>query len=267
MEDMSRDEGSTYFVGNPGYGLASDFPKAKRDYDAGTVHFTKTFADTWLAQASYTLSYLRGNWEGLFRAQTGQLDPGTNSDFDLRSLTINRDGALAADARHAVKVFVAKDLEFSKQHHVTLGASYRAQSGAPTNWLGAHVLYSNDEVFLLPRGSGDRMPWQHNIDAKLSYTFFESPTKTVAITLDVFNLFNFQAVAERSQRYTIRPVEPITGRDVKDVVTNNTIDPMAIQAADGDPRAFQAADRWRAFGAPTRYQAPLTLRFGIKGTF
>lgn len=267
MEDMSRDEGSTYFVGNPGYGLASDFPKAKRDYDAGILHFTKTFSNSWLATASYTLSYLRGNWEGLFRAQTGQLDPGTNSDFDLRSLTVNRDGPLAADTRHAIKVFLAKDFEIAKQHHVTLGGSYRSNSGLPTNFLGGHVLYGNDEVFLLPRGSGDRLPWQHSIDAKLSYTFFESPTKTLAITVDVFNLFNFQAEVDRSQRYTIRPVEPITGKEASDVVTNNRIDPNEIQAADGDPRPFSDDDRWRAFGAPVRYQAPLTLRFGIKGTF
>ena len=267
MEDMSRDEGSTYFIGNPGYGLASDFPKAKRDYDAGILHFTKTFANTWLAQASYTLSSLRGNWEGLFRAQTGQLDPGTNSDFDLRSLTVNRQGPLNGDTRHAIKVFLAKDFELSKRNHITLGASYRAQSGQPTNFLGGHVLYGNDEVFLLPRGSGDRLPWQHNVDAKFSYTFYESPTKTVAVTIDVFNLFNFQAESLRSERYTIRPVEPIVGVNPKDVVSNNIIDPKIIKAADDDPRAFEAADRNRAFGAALRYQAPLSLRFGIKGTF
>lgn len=34
IEDMSVDEASTYFIGNPGYGLASAFPKAVRDYDA-----------------------------------------------------------------------------------------------------------------------------------------------------------------------------------------------------------------------------------------
>jgi outer membrane receptor protein involved in Fe transport len=267
MEDMSRDEGSTYFVGNPGTGLASDFPKAERLYDAGILNFTKVFSHSWLAQASYTLAYLRGNWEGLFRAQTGQLDPGTNSDFDLRSLTVNRTGALSADARHSVKLFVAKDFELAKQHHLTIGGSYRAQSGGPTNYLGAHILYSSDEVFLLPRGSGERLPWQHSIDAKLSYTFFESPTKTLAITVDAFNLFNFQAVADQSQRYTIRPVEPITGKNADQVVRNGVIDPSEITAADGEVRPFEASDRNRAFGAPTRYQAPLTLRFGIKGTF
>jgi hypothetical protein len=40
MEDMSRDLGSTFFIGNPGRGLASDFPEAQRTYDAGVLSFT-----------------------------------------------------------------------------------------------------------------------------------------------------------------------------------------------------------------------------------
>ena len=41
---MSRDNGQTYFLGNPGYGIAKDFPKAERKYDAVTLYFTKAFA-------------------------------------------------------------------------------------------------------------------------------------------------------------------------------------------------------------------------------
>ena len=47
-------------------------------------------SNSWLAQVSYTYSYLRGNYAGLFRPETGQLDPNINSDFDLRSLLENR---------------------------------------------------------------------------------------------------------------------------------------------------------------------------------
>ena len=64
LEDMSRDEANTYFIGNPGYGIASDFPKAVRNYDAITVYFDKAYANTWLFKASYTLSRLYGNYAG-----------------------------------------------------------------------------------------------------------------------------------------------------------------------------------------------------------
>ena len=37
IEDMSRDDGNTYFIGNPGQGFATDFPKPVRNYDAVTL--------------------------------------------------------------------------------------------------------------------------------------------------------------------------------------------------------------------------------------
>ncbi|MET0384445.1 MAG: TonB-dependent receptor [Polyangiales bacterium] len=270
LEDMSRDaQGNVFFLGNPGSGIASDFPTATRTYDAGIVHFTKTFADKWLAQASYTLSHLRGNWEGLFRAQTGQLDPGTNADFDIRSLTINRTGDLDADRRHEVKLFAARDFIPDPQHHVNLGLSYRATSGGPTNVLGAHPRYGNDEIFLLPRGAGDRLPWVHTFDVHVGYTFLQTKAQTLAVTADIFNLFNFQAVTQRSNRYTLREVEPITGPAADNPYSDGDskrINPSIINPSDGG-MPFTDSDRFLAFGSPLSYQTPFTVRFGVKGTF
>jgi outer membrane receptor protein involved in Fe transport len=270
IEDMSRDEGGTYFLGNPGSGIASDFPKAVRNYDAGILSFTKTFSDNWLAQASYTLSYLRGNWEGFFRSQTAQLDPGTNSDFDLPSLTVNRTGALNGDHTHEIKLYLARDFELAPQHHINVGASYRGRSGAPTNYLGAHVTYGPDEVFLLPRGSGDRLPWEHDFDLHVGYAFLQTKTQTLAVTFDVFNLFDLQAVTRRGETYTLRPVEPITGASATSPFVDGNrknIDPTKIQASDGDTRPFDNTDKDRTFGAPLQYQDPITIRFGVKSTF
>lgn len=270
IEDMSRDEGNTYFLGNPGSGIASDFPKAERTYDAGILAFTKTFADEWLAQASYTLSYLRGNWEGLFRSQTAQLDPGTNSDFDLRSLTINRSGPLDGDRRHEIKLYAARDIAFTPRNHLNVGMSYRARSGGPTNYLATHPTYGNGEVFLLPRGAGEREPWVHEIDLHLAYSFFETKDQSFSVTADVFNLFNFQAVVRRGQDYTLRSVDPITGAATRNPYVNGNkknIDPALIHPSDGDPRPFDATDKDRSFGAPLQYQDPISIRFGVKTTF
>lgn len=270
IEDMSRDEANTYFLGNPGKGIASDFPKAKRNYDAAILAFTKTFSDSWLAQASYTLSWLRGNYEGFFRAQTGQLDPGANSDFDLRSLTVNRSGDLSGDRRHELKLFIAKDFELAPRHHGNLGLTYIGRSGAPTNYLASHPVYGDDEVFLLPRGSGERMPWVHEIDLHVGYTFFETKNQTVAVTCDVFNLFNFQAVTRRGETYTLRSVNPITGAAASNAFVNGdkkNVDPSLIHPSDDDPRPFDSTDKNRSFGAPLSYQQPISMRFGIKTTF
>lgn len=270
IEDLSRDQGNTFFLGNPGAGIATDFPRARRTYDAGILSLTKTFSELWLAQASYTLAQLRGNWDGLFRPQTGQLDPGSNSDFDLQSLTVNRYGPLTGDRRHEIKVFLARDVPINNQHHLNLGGSYRARSGGPRSHLGSHAQYGLDEVFILPRGSGERLPWQHTIDAHLGYTFLQTEARTLSFALDAFNVFDFAAVVSRSQRYTTRDVEPITGAAAESPFVNGNrreIDPALIAPADGDPRPFEESDRFRAYGAPTAYQEPLTLRLSVKATF
>jgi outer membrane receptor protein involved in Fe transport len=270
IEDMSRDNASTYFLGNPGSGIASDFPKAERTYDAGVISFTKAFGENWLAQASYTLSYLRGNWDGLFRAQTGQLDPGINSDFDLQQLTINRTGPLAGDHRHEIKIFLARDIPLETQHHVTIGAGYRGRSGGPTTPLGADPTYGPDEVFILPRGSGPRLPWVHSVDLHGGYTFARTKDQSFSITADIFNILNFQAVTATTERYTQRSVAPITnsGQQQSPYVNGNpkVINPSYLSPTDGEG-AFQSSDKNNAYGAPAAYQDPITFRFGVRTTF
>jgi outer membrane receptor protein involved in Fe transport len=261
MEDMSRDEGQTYFLGNPGYGIATDFPKPKRDYDAVTLYLTKIFADDWLAQASYTISYLRGNYAGLFRPETAQLNPNINSDFDLRSLLANRDGPLPADRTHQVKLFGAKDWAVTPEHHLTTGMSLRGRSGTPTGFLGSHPLYGLDETFILPRGSGVRTPWEFSADLQLGYRFNIDKDKTVSATIDIFNIFNFQAVTLKDNRYTASDVRPVPGGAPN---PDGTISGL-IHSNDGTP--FDPAEKNPNFGRATAYQAPRVFRFGLRTTF
>ncbi|HEU4412007.1 MAG TPA: TonB-dependent receptor [Polyangiaceae bacterium] len=269
IEDMSRDEAATYFIGNPGQGIAKDFPKAERVYDAGIFTFTKAFADDWLAQVSYTLAYLRGNWEGFFRSQTLQLDPGINSDFDLSSLVVNRKGPLAGDTRHEIKVFGSKDWVLSQGLRLTTGASYRTRSGGPTNYLGSHPVYGGGEVFILPRGEGERLPWVHNFDVHMALGVYRSRTQSIALTADFFNLFNFQATTNRSQIYTTADVNPIQGSAANNPYLpgreKKEIDPARVTTPDGS--TFEAGQRNPNFGNATGFQDPLTVRVGIRTTF
>ena len=111
VEDMSSNDAQTFFIGNPGEGIADAFPEARRQYHAITVLFTKSFSDLWLAQASYTWAQLRGNYEGLFQTQgflAPQLDPNVNATFDLQTLLLNQTGALPADITHTIKVYLGQ---------------------------------------------------------------------------------------------------------------------------------------------------------------
>ena len=255
-------------MGNPGYGIAKDFPKPARDYDAVTVFFQKAFAHTWLAQASYTISTLRGNYSGLFRPETNQLDPNINADFDLRSILANRTGALPADRTHQIKLFAAKDFAIPGDMDVLIGATFRTQSGAPLNYLGSHPIYGSDEVYILPRGAAGRGDWIHNVDVRIGYSIRLGKQSQLGVSLDIFNLFNFQGATLRDPRYTSADVLPVVDgktTDLPEKLGDGTEKPGKVKKADGS--LLKASERNPNYGNPTQFQDPRQFRFGAKVTF
>ena len=274
IEDMSRDDGTTFFLGNPGKGYSEDFPVARRDYDAVNVYYTKAFSNQWLAQVSYTWSSLQGNYSGLFRADTGQLSPNLTRDFDLLSLTVNRDGPLPGNRTHAFKAFGAKEFQLGKDLSLNVGGGYRVRSGAPLNYLGYHPRRSGSETFILPRGSAGELPWIHNLDTHVGINRKLFGNYTLSLTLDVFNIFNFQGVTGMDQTFTFTQVHPIEGggsaadveacrQDEGDckvkVYVNNTPVESSARLPSGDINPN--------FKKPTAYQAPRSIRFGMKLSF
>lgn len=271
IEDMSRDEGTSYLVGNPGFGETSDFPKAERDYDALTLFFQKNFSKHWLAQASYTLSYLRGNYPGL--ANESSPAPNTLAEFDLLSILPNRNGPLPLDHRHAVKLFGAREFVFGGKTKVNLGVSYSGISGAPLDVLGSHPYYGAGAAFVLPRGAGGNLPWVHSVDTNLAVGYRLNDASTLSVNVDVFNLFNLQAVTGRDQSFTYANVRPISGGTTTDLPTkgetacSNNADCRykLVNYEDGTP--FDPANRNPNYGSPTSYQNPRTVRIGMRLTF
>jgi hypothetical protein len=254
MEDMSRDEATTYFIGNPGYGMAKDFPKGRRVYDAINFHIDKRFGQNWLISGSYTLAWLRGNIAGLFRPETGQLDPNINSDFDLVSLLANRFGPLPGDRRHTFKLFAAGEIPLGDGNTLMLGGAFRASSGGPTNLLASHELYGSGEAFLVERGGGERLPWVFRLDTNIGFRKYFSDNLTMDITMDVFNVANFQAAIAIDENYTLSDVVPIEGGTLEDLQTHTDINGNPIEK---NPN----------FGNPTAFQSPRLFRFGVRLNF
>ncbi len=255
IEDMSRNEATNYFIGNPGRGIASEFPKPVRNYDAVTLSLNKVFADLWLVQASYTWSRLWGNYSGLFRPENLQLAPNVTSDFDLISLTENHTGLLLLDHTHAVKLYGAKEFPVTGKLSLNLGMSYRGTSGAPINIVGTHYIYGPDFTFILPRGAGGRLPFVHNIDTRLAANYRLSGDMVASLSVDVFNLFNFQQYTAVDQRYTADTVDAIIGgtkADLANLTVRGTNTPVIV-----NPN----------FGKPTAYQSPRSIRLGARLTF
>jgi len=185
VEDMSTTGGLTYFLGNPGEGIGSTFPKATRTYNAVTVFFNKTFADLWLAQVSYTWSRLYGNYDGLFAPNYGpnQLDPNITALFDFPQFLKNGTGNLAGDVTHAIKVFLAKEFVITPVFSFSLGGSFNANSGFPIEPLGSDPAYGDGIVYILQRGTTSRTPWVTSFDAKLglNYRLTKDSVITVAV--------------------------------------------------------------------------------------
>jgi outer membrane receptor protein involved in Fe transport len=269
IEDMSRDEASTYFIGNPGYGIARDFPKATRDYDSFMAYFQKAFSNQWLAQVNYTVSWNRGNLAGLFRPETGQLDPNINSDFDLISLLPNRTGDLPGDRRHVIKLFGAKEFQLPANVTINLGLGYLGRSGTPLNVLGSHVQYGDSEVFILPRGAGGRTPWVHSIDTNVTFGYRFTKDSTLTVGVDIFNLFNFQQATGFDQRYTLADVLPVPDGSEANLFGKKGEAPTdtSKKLLNADGTDFEAENVNPNWKNPTAYQTPRQIRINARVTF
>ena len=262
IEDVSTDNGQTYVVtnpgepGKPGYQTSIPpglfFPRPRRLYDAITLSLRKTFSRNYLLSASWTWSSLRGNYPGLFNRSS--IDPNITSDFDLAALMVNRTGALPGDVPNSFKLDAGYVVELSPRTKLQLGGSLRAEQGQPINYLGADTLYGQSEVFILPRGSGGRLPWLWQVNVRVATTYRLGGPYAATLSLDIFNLTNNRAATEVDENYTFDLVNPIVGGSIRDLRNLKTVD--------GAPAMVNGS-----YGKPTAYQLPLSGRLGVKLSF
>jgi outer membrane receptor protein involved in Fe transport len=257
IEDMSRNEATNYFIGNPGRGIASDFPRARRDYDAVSLTLTRSFSEGWLAHASYTWSSLQGNYSGLYRPESGQLAPNVTSDFDLVSLLENKDGPLPLDRTHRVQVYGSREFRLNNSLRLNLGLGYQGQSGTPSNVQGAHYIYGSGLTFILPRGSGGTLPWVHTVDGRLSADVRLVRDVVGTLSVDVFNLFNFQAATRVDEIWTANTVDAVIDGSFEDIENGKLLQRGTTTPAVKNPN----------FGNPIAYQPPRSVRFGMRVAF
>jgi hypothetical protein len=287
IEDMSPDGGHTYLITNPGTDVdqgaindlkkqiqkASDpmtkaalqqtlqlyqqinlgFPKPTRNYDALVISATKRLSHNFLLLASYTYSRTIGNYPGLYQASNGQTDPNISTQYDQRELLVNRDGPLPNDRPHNIKVQGSYFLPFGA-NTIVLGLAFNANSGRPIEVLGASPQIGESEIFILPRGSGGRTPWITDFDFHASYNRKLSARFGFEAYLDIFNVFNQQAVKDVDDNYTFSVVGPVqngTPADLKNLKTTGNGTVVV------NPN----------YGSPTGYQEPLSLRVGARLSF
>lgn len=233
------------------YRAVSNSPVPTRNYNALVLTAEKKFTQNWLVIASYTYSRTIGNYPGLFQSSNGQLDPNISSQLDIPELAANRDGPLPNDRPHNFKVLASYFIPTAGtvKDGLTVGLRGSLLSGAPIEVLGRHPLYGPNETFVLPRGSGGRLPMLTSLDLLASYTF-----GPVQLSASIFNLLNTRTPTNVDQQYTLDRVMPINNGTLSDLATLKNTDGRAVA-------------RNPNYGNPTAYQAPLYMRLGLRVEF
>lgn len=199
----------------PGDGIPDGFAKPVRRYNAIEFEMDKRFSNHWLAVANFKWGNLYGNYEGAYRNDNGQSDPGISSLFDFTpgKLGLLGDqftpGPLSTDRRTVGNIFlsynIGSDTPFIHgARGLTIGLGARGQSGVPLSLLGDHPIYLNQgEIPVGGRGAAGRTPSTTQLDMHLDYAvplgarFAER--YHLKLAMDMFNVTNSQFETSRVQ--------------------------------------------------------------------
>lgn len=191
------DEDGNY-VGERGY------PKPKRNYKALELMIDRAWDGLWSLNATYTLSFTKGNAEGPVNSDTDFADAGRTEAFDNPYVNMGAYGYLPNDRRHQLKLRGSYGLG----DHWSVGATLTAQSGAPISAIGEgnpfddttfYSFYIFDEETgeyeLRRRGSEGRTPWIFDLGANVAYRRSFS-LADLRVKLSVYNLLDQQRVIQ-----------------------------------------------------------------------
>ena len=245
---------------NPSLAAVS-FDDPVHKYNA--IEFTINRRGTnWSGFASYRYSQLRGNFEGFYRDDNGQSDPGISSlyDFptndptyvkqypgsgDIRFLG-DANGILPLDRPNQIKLYG----NYMFMGGLNLGVGLNLSDGRPLTPMAANPNYQSlGEIPVAPRGSGiqtidgfmTRTPFESQVDMQASYALKIAGSRTVTFIADVFNLFNQKRITSYDQNTQLGSgtPNPDFGKPVNTVFVGN----------------------------PAQFQAPFNLRAGVRFEF
>lgn len=246
--------------------LGAHFDDPVHKYQAVELTLNRRLANNWSALASYRWSRLRGNFEGFYRDDNGQSDPGITSlyDFptndpsytsigvpefgyrgDIRFLG-DPNGILPLDRPHQFKLFGHYEFPMG----LGLGLGLNLSSGAPLTPLAANPNYANGgEIPEGARGSGfqtidgfkTRTPFQKDLSFQAAYRVRFGGDRNLTLLADVFNLFDTQTVLMYDQwtQLTGPAPNPDFGAPITQVL----------------------------LGAPPQFQTPRQVRLGARFSF
>lgn len=209
-------------AGTNGASLGSDgtpdgFADPRRHYQGLELEFDKSFSHHWQAMVNYRYAKLYGNYEGFYRNDNGQSDPGISSLFDFTQGSLGllgdqfKRGYLNEDRRSVANALltytIGKDLPYlSRFNGVTVGTWIHALSGTPLSAYESHPVYLNaGEVPVGGRGTLGTTPVNLYDDASISDSIHLMDKYTLKFGFDGFNIFNSQPLVTKNQNLDTAP--------------------------------------------------------------
>jgi hypothetical protein len=169
----------------------------KREYQAVEIEINKAFSRNWSLISNWRIARLRGNFEGAFRNDNGQSDPGISSLFDftpglLNTLGHQLDvGPLNDDQLHVINIYPTYILDRGRLKGLVLSPGVKIQSGVPLTTLTAQSNYGNPgEVPINGRGDLGRLPMTGTVDAHIEFPWAIREGKTLHLAVDLLNIAN-----------------------------------------------------------------------------
>jgi len=204
--------------GNPD-GKPDGFANPVRRYQELVFEFTRNLKNHWQGRANYRYARLWGNYEGLFRNDNGQSDPGISSLFDFTNGAISllgdqtKPGFLNTDRRHVFNANLAytaaKDSYLKFLNKLTSGTNIRYASGNPLSAYASHPIYGNvGEVPIGGRGTKGNLQPTVQVDGHLDYPVQLYEKYTLKFAFDAFNLFNSQRMTGVNENLDLSPGAP-----------------------------------------------------------
>jgi hypothetical protein len=215
--------------------------KPKRTYSALEFQLNRAWDEKWAFNASYVLSWNRGNAEGPVNSDTDFDDTGRTENFDDPWVNYGGNGFLPNDRRHQFKLRGT----YALAPHWQIGANADIHSGGPitgfgvgnpydaTNYHSYYICVQNcdsdnsaDRVYMhSARGAEGRLPWTYTLDASLSYIrpFNGGNFK---VKLAVYNLLNQQRTVQVDQ-------------DLQSAISNETDSTFRLPIGFQSPRFTQ----------------------------
>jgi hypothetical protein len=269
IEDALTASGG-YVIGNPGEGIQNvsfdvngggpyTAPKARRTFRGIEIDVRKRFTNNWQLFGSYLYSKLYGNYDGSFQQSYGQLDPNISAAYDFAEFQIHNGyngetGPLTNDRRHQLKVNAGYRFPFG----LNAGISAYWRSGVPITALGYGAIYGDWQFFLSDRGAFGTTPSEYEADLHVDYPL-KFKGAQVTLLMDIFDLLNRQGVTNVDMRYDLAETYEVINYSGTSVA--GTIVPAIKPGDKANPPTNPS------FGQPNQWQAPRSIRLGVRLSF